>query len=195
MSVCVVDFACLAHEVLQVLPGGRGREVLDHNAIASPGTRWSPPTKSTPVAISTSKVTTSTTSAAAASCVLNTDSSSIKIFTVKILDNIFGITAILKLGKPKTLLDRDVPYSSIALEKLLNIPVMKIRLAFWMKMSSNFQFGILVCSPWAASCLNNYHGQIPEFLASTSNIELPIETIEILNKDKLQTSIKSSWSI
>jgi len=135
MSVCVVDFACLAHEVLQVLPGGRGREVLDDHAIASPGARWSPPTKSTPVAISTSKVTTSTTtSAAAASCVLDADSSSIKVFSIKILDNVFGITAILKLSKPKTLLDRDVPYSSIALEELLNVPVMKIRLESWMKM-------------------------------------------------------------
>ena len=87
MSVGVVDFACLAHEVLQVLPGGRGREVLNDHAIASPGARWSPPTKSTPVAISTSKVTTSTTtSAAAASCVLDADSSSIKIFSIEILN-------------------------------------------------------------------------------------------------------------
>jgi hypothetical protein len=123
MSVGVVHFACLAHEVLQVLPGGRGREVLDDHAIASPGARWSPATKSTPVAISTSKVTTSTTtSAAAASCVLDADSSSIKVFSIKILDNVFGIAAILKLSKPKTLLDRDVPYSSIALEELLNVP-------------------------------------------------------------------------
>jgi len=135
MSVGVVDFACLAHEVLQVLPGGRGREVLDDHAIASPGARWSPATKATPVAISTSKVTTSTTTAAAAaSCVLDADSSSIKVFSIKILDNVFGITAILKLSKPKTLLDRDVPYSSIALEELLNVPVMKIRLESWMKM-------------------------------------------------------------
>ena len=69
------------------------------------------------------------------------------------LDNVFCITAILKLSKPKTLLrqdhsvlkrpscpfvvlylDRDVPYSSIALEELLNVPVMKIRLESWMKM-------------------------------------------------------------
>ena len=74
MSVCVVDFACLAHEVLQVLPGGRGREVLNNHTIASLGTRWSPTTKSTPVAITTSKVTTSPTSAAAF-CVLNTNPS------------------------------------------------------------------------------------------------------------------------
>ena len=69
------------------------------------------------------------------------------------LDNVFGITAILKLSKPKTLLrqdhsvlkscpfvvlylDRNVPYSSIALEELLNVPVMKIRLESWMKMFS-----------------------------------------------------------
>jgi len=117
MSVRVVHFACLPHEVLQVLPGGRGGEVLDDDAIACPcaGRPPSAAAKST-IAI---KVTPST---AAASGVLNTDSSSIKVFSIKVLDNVFGITAILKLGKPKTLLERDVPYPSIALQKLLNVP-------------------------------------------------------------------------
>jgi len=121
MSVCVVDFACLAHEVLQVLPGGRGREVLNHHTIASSGTRWSPAAKSTPVAITTSKVTASPTSTTA-SCVLDTDPSPIKVFPIKILDNVFGIAAIFKLCKPKSFLDRDVPYPSVSLEKLLNVP-------------------------------------------------------------------------
>ena len=67
MSVCVVDFACLAHEILQVLqkclfsmpfrskkntkkvliesklgnlPRGRGWEVFNHHAVSGPGTRW-----------------------------------------------------------------------------------------------------------------------------------------------------------
>ena len=123
MSVCVADFACLTHKILQVLPGGRGREVLNDHAIASLGTRR-PPAPPTPVAISTSEVTSSTATSAA-SCVLNTDSSSIKVFSIKILnitreilefqlltktnpkyhlDNVFGITAIFKLCKPKTLL-------------------------------------------------------------------------------------------
>merc|ERR1719397_2332357 len=61
MSVCIVDFSCLTHEVLQVLPGGGGGEVLHHDAISSPCTRWPPSTESTPVAISTSEVTTTTT--------------------------------------------------------------------------------------------------------------------------------------
>merc|ERR1719237_427029 len=69
---------------------------------------------------------TSSTATSAASCVLNTDSSSIKVFSIKILDNVFGITAIFKLCKPKTLLDRDVPYSSIALEKLFNVPLSSV---------------------------------------------------------------------
>ena len=94
MSVCVVDFACLAHEVLQVLPGGRGGEVLDYDAVSSPGARRPPPTKSTPVAVSTSKVasSTSTSAAATASCVLHADSSSIKVFSIKILNIMIDIT-------------------------------------------------------------------------------------------------------
>ena len=37
-------------------------------------------------------------------------------------------------------LDRNVPYSSIALEELLNVPVMKIRLESWMKMFPIWKF-------------------------------------------------------
>ena len=88
MSVCIVDFSCLTHEVLQILPGGGGGEVLHHNAISSPCTRWPPSTESTPVAISTSEVTTSTTTSTSttASCVLHANSSSIKVFSIEILN-------------------------------------------------------------------------------------------------------------
>jgi len=54
--------------------------------------------------------------------VLHTDSPSIKVLPVEILDNVLSVTAILKLSESKPLLDRDVPDSSIALEELLNIP-------------------------------------------------------------------------
>ena len=104
MSVCIVDFSCLTHEVLQILPGGGGGEVLHHDAISSPGTRWPPSTESTPVAISTSEVTTSTTTSTSttASCVLNANSSSIKVFSIEIL---IIVTLSFRLWSPETIIN------------------------------------------------------------------------------------------
>jgi len=118
VSVGVVDLAGLAHEVLEVLPrGGRG-EVLHHHAVASPGARG-PPAAETPVPVS--KVAPAATTSAAPR-ELNADSSSIEVFAVQVLYNILSITPVIKLGKPKSFLNRNVPYSSIALEEFLNVP-------------------------------------------------------------------------
>ena len=64
-----------------------------------------PSTKSAPVPVS--KVTTSSstsTTTTTASRVLHTDSPSIKVLPVEILDNVLSVTAILKLSESKPLL-------------------------------------------------------------------------------------------
>jgi len=115
MAVCVGHLSCLSHEILEVLPGSRRGEVFHDHPVASPGARG-PPTASPPATIAVAIIPP------VASSVLNSDPSPVKVLPVQILDSVISITPVIKLGKAKSLLYRDVPDPAIALQELLYVP-------------------------------------------------------------------------
>lgn len=114
MGVGVGDLTTLSHEVLEVLPGSPGGQILNHQSVASFAARG--------VAPPPGGRTTTPGAQSGIPSVLQPNPPVPELpATIQILDSILGIFAVFEINEGEVALEHNIIDPAVALEELLDV--------------------------------------------------------------------------